>query len=302
LFSPYSVTKNDANDLTVMYFAAYDENGNVIKHLRTNTDGTFIAGESLYVDPYYDGYRNPKKIIEGYWGINEEGVYFIYYQGNKKITLSGIDYENGMPLHIKDDHYYLCGDPFPADEVVSIQKTVDGYELHITRDRHYRILDQNAACVEQGYLEYSIDKESIGFFAEQLSGEPKGTLAFVSLDNSIIYLHYIFYPAQHPVFDPSLPNNADDLVLRFDIVSTSDEYLSVYIMRDNTFMVWNYFVGDMSYGKGTAFFENDGIRFKDYVGYDEKTELFAVWTDPDTQTEFILEGDVYRLIYDLRAK
>ncbi len=303
LFTPYSITENDAANLTVLYFAAYDENGEVIKYLRTNTDGTFIAGEPLYIDPYYDGYINPaKKLIEGYWGINEDGAYFIYYRGNKKITLSGIDYGNGVPLNIKDDNYYLCSDPFPPDEVTDIRKTIDGYELHITRDRHYKIFDKNAVVVEQGTLKYSLDKHSIDFWVEQITGQSTGYLAFVSADESIVYRDYIFYPAQHLIFDPKLSNVSDDFVVRFDIIFTSDKFLSVYIMRDNTFMVWDHLLGYMIYGKGIAIFEDDGIRFKDYVGYDEKPELFAVWTDSATQIEFELEGDVYRLVYDLRIK
>ena len=58
----------------------------------------------------------------------------------------------------------------------------------------------------------------------------------------------------------------------------------------------------MIYGKGIAIFEDGGIRFKDYVGYDEKSELFAAWMDSATQIEFELEGHVYRLVYDLRIK
>jgi len=303
LFMPYSITGSDADNLTVLYFAAYDENGKVIKYLRADPDGTFIAGEPLYIDPYYDGYINPsKKIIEGYWGINEEGTYFIYYKGNKKITLSGIDYENGAPLNIKDNDYYLCGDPFPPDEVTDIRKTVDGYELHVTRDRHYTIFDKNAVAVEQGTLEYELDKRSIGFWVEQITDQSIGYLALVSADESIIYHDYIFYPAHHLVFEPTLSNASDDLVVRFDIISTLDKSLSLYIMRDGTFFVWNNFGGYMLYGKGTAAFENAGIQMKDFVGYGDKTELFAAWTDSETQTEFVLEGDVYRLVYDLRIK
>ena len=152
-------------------------------------------------------------------------------------------------------------------------------------------------------MEYKIwDMRSVYFYQDQPNGEQKGFIGYLSADDSIIYSDYIFYPTQHLVFDSDLTNEPTDIVLRFDIVDSSDKHTTVYIMRDYTFFVWDHLVGYTLYGKGTAVFENDGIRMKDVVGYGDTSEMFAEWTDSASQTEFTLEGDVYRLVYDLRSK
>lgn len=297
-FAPYSITESDAKDLPVLYFVTYNENGEVLYYLRTRTDGTFITGEPIYVDPYYDGYIE-NKVKDGYWGINSEGSYFIYYKGNKKITVNNVDFEGGEALPIFDRDYYLCDDPFPPDEVTDIRKTVDGFELHITRDRHYSILNAEGGVLERGYLKFTGFRNGVDFYVEQPDGRSECAIRSISVDGSIAHAGYIFFPSEHLIFDPTLTKDPGDIVMRFDIISDTSKKLTLYILRDNNFLVWDHRLAEWIYGKGIALFENDGIRFMDYVGYDEKPDLFAAWTD-SSHTELTLDGDVYRLVYDLR--
>ena len=297
-FAPYSITENDAKELPVLYFVTYDENGEVLYYLKAQADGTFITGEPRYVDPYYDGYIEDK-IKDGYWGINSNGPYFIYYMGNKKITVDNVDYEGGEALPIFERDYYLCDDPFPPDEVTDIRKTVDGIELRITRDKHYSIVNAEGSLLEQGQLKFTNFRDYVDFHVQLPDGQTQSFFSSVSADGSITYSGHIFFPIEHLIFDPTLTNDPGDIVMRFDLVSVEEKKLTLYILRDNEFLVWDHQLGYYIYGKGIAVFESGGIRFQDYVGYEEKPDLFAAWID-SSHTELTLDGDVYRLVYDLR--
>jgi hypothetical protein len=268
----------------------------VHSYLRADTDGNFTAASPRHLDPYFKA--SDPKAVKGNWGRGENGIYFIYFHNNKKITVENVDFENGEAIVINNRSYTLCADPFPPDEVMESYLTTVGEKMGITRDHHYKVVDGGEREIESGSLRFYANRGGVAFYPNE--DETHGYLGLNSADGAIIYGERIFYPENHPLFVPPETQRADDLVLRYDATNDDGESLSFYLHRDGTFFVWSNTGGYVLFGKSVAVFEDNGIRLSGFGEYEGRDEYFGAWVDDECK-EMLLMNASFKLVYDLRC-